>query len=579
MTVETLSSNVVNYLVWRYLQEAGFGSAAVHLQKEWVRDPQELPFASNVKKNAMVELLQDGLYLNHLEAGVKGSHSSPRFGDDHGSQYSIHRSGGPVLRAEDDYNDIPHETNGTLHDNGSKKGPRRKKKSSGPERLNGDAMEIEPNGVHSPSRGESEALVSDVESPNVEEVQTTTLVQGRSLDVQTEKIAELAPSTIITSVDKPGSIINHVMWGHDNDTDRDVLLVAGDSLLRFYDVPTSQTLQSTAGELRNVDYPLPFNSFDVSAFAWKGPSEPGCAAFATQERITNEMSESMSDYKLSLIEGNEYRMISSLGGMIFQITWNQASQLLLTISGNDVAGLIRIWKQDFSYVSYATDQPLLDCQWLFDTRFVVCGEKFLSILELDALSSEIRVLKNFDTGRDWDRVCFDPICRFIACKSLDGDAVALAHLEDATLRIQTFDVAPVTDIAFQPIPNPASHTAESARLLAASFHHGYIQVWNVKEGFDHVYRVELEDRPVGAIAFSPDGFLLAAAGMDTVSIWQAEHGGTPKAQWHGSEEEHWAMPGSDKDAQDPLHRLAWDADSKRLAFALGNQFALINFQR
>ena len=68
MTVEPLSSNVVNYLVWRYLQEAGYGNAALHLSRCWIRDPQALPFARDVQPHALVNLLQDGLWFDKLQA-------------------------------------------------------------------------------------------------------------------------------------------------------------------------------------------------------------------------------------------------------------------------------------------------------------------------------------------------------------------------------------------------------------------------------------------------------------------------------------------------------------------------------
>lgn len=68
MTIEPLSSNVVNYLVWRYLQEAGYGNAALHLSRCWIRDPQALPFARHVQPHTLINLLQDGLWFDKLQA-------------------------------------------------------------------------------------------------------------------------------------------------------------------------------------------------------------------------------------------------------------------------------------------------------------------------------------------------------------------------------------------------------------------------------------------------------------------------------------------------------------------------------
>jgi hypothetical protein len=71
---EKLSSNVMNYLVWRYLQESGYGKTAKQLQYQWMgreASPEQLPFAQNIKKSCLIHLAQDGLLLDCLQAEVK----------------------------------------------------------------------------------------------------------------------------------------------------------------------------------------------------------------------------------------------------------------------------------------------------------------------------------------------------------------------------------------------------------------------------------------------------------------------------------------------------------------------------
>jgi hypothetical protein len=72
--VEKLSSNVMNYLVWRYLQESGYGKTAKQLQYQWMgreQSPDQLPFAHTIKKSCLIHMAQDGLLLDHLQAEVK----------------------------------------------------------------------------------------------------------------------------------------------------------------------------------------------------------------------------------------------------------------------------------------------------------------------------------------------------------------------------------------------------------------------------------------------------------------------------------------------------------------------------
>jgi transducin (beta)-like 1 len=55
-------------LVWRYLQEAGFGNAALQLSRCWLRDPDTLPFAKNIEPHTLIRLVQDGMYFDQLAA-------------------------------------------------------------------------------------------------------------------------------------------------------------------------------------------------------------------------------------------------------------------------------------------------------------------------------------------------------------------------------------------------------------------------------------------------------------------------------------------------------------------------------
>lgn len=54
--------------MWRYLQEAGFGNAALQLSRCWLRDPDSLPFAKNVSPHALIRILQDGMEFDKLRA-------------------------------------------------------------------------------------------------------------------------------------------------------------------------------------------------------------------------------------------------------------------------------------------------------------------------------------------------------------------------------------------------------------------------------------------------------------------------------------------------------------------------------
>ena len=60
----------------RLTTTSGYLRAADRLKRSWLgtspgAEPDRLPFARNVKKHALIELVQDGLFLDQLEATAK----------------------------------------------------------------------------------------------------------------------------------------------------------------------------------------------------------------------------------------------------------------------------------------------------------------------------------------------------------------------------------------------------------------------------------------------------------------------------------------------------------------------------
>ena len=67
----SLRADHINYLIWRYLQESGFGHTAVQMMRDWNSNPQDLPFAEAVKPSDLISILQDGLAYDEITAQVK----------------------------------------------------------------------------------------------------------------------------------------------------------------------------------------------------------------------------------------------------------------------------------------------------------------------------------------------------------------------------------------------------------------------------------------------------------------------------------------------------------------------------
>ena len=55
---------------FRYLQESGYGDAAVKLQRDWNVNAEALPFSKHIQGQALVKLVQKGLRYHHLHLTI-----------------------------------------------------------------------------------------------------------------------------------------------------------------------------------------------------------------------------------------------------------------------------------------------------------------------------------------------------------------------------------------------------------------------------------------------------------------------------------------------------------------------------
>jgi WD40 repeat protein len=145
-------------------------------------------------------------------------------------------------------------------------------------------------------------------------------------------------------------------------------------------------------------------------------------------------------------------------------------------------------------------------------------------------------------------------------------------------------------------PNQAVHPSQtSVHEFATSSMDNTIKVWrfdSINNKFESLFKVHMGlSSPVMTLSYSPDGFYVAGASYDQIKIWKAESGVQPIAHWdgQGSDWHGTTLKLRDQDANgdvrstsdgqlefDADHSLNWDADSKKLAFGLGNQVSTLH---
>ncbi|KAF1962747.1 hypothetical protein CC80DRAFT_512091 [Byssothecium circinans] len=590
MAIEVLSSNVVNYLVWRYLQEAGYGNAALHLSRCWIRDPDTLPFAPNVQPHALINLLQDGLWFDKLQAEAAGNvERNYQFGRDHGPKYPVRNGSLLTLDQGIPAHVLAEQANGAVQEPQPKRGVKRKKapKSNGvveprvAELVNGDAMDVEPNGAtHShPTnsvRAESEPVASEAESPTVAEIPISTLSIGQSTEIQTEIITDLAPhTTFVPGLKDTDRVIEHTSWGS---KEAPVLLTAGKSLLNINMIEAAPSRDSIAA-VQTVGLKLPMENYSITALTWNSSNEVTVSA---REECSNETGEKMMmDKLIKIIDGgDDYQVISSTAGLVNTLRWNKEKELLLSISTDGERGSIKIWKNSNdsipAWIDF-TDTAIFDALWISDSAFVVCGINLFKIYEVGETLSTQRTL---NTQITWETLKYESSSGIIAALGVEGQSsfLGILHPNDS-LNLQTHEYPDkyLSDLDFRSgttesifahtlfgkIPSPPT-------LLSTCSMSGVVRIWDANAPFKCLRRLPTtDDSQAFKVSFSPSGSLLAAAGPDAVTVWDVEKREVPIASWRATE---W---GSDK--WDPgvngEFSLGWEPNESRLTIALGNQIA------
>ncbi|KAF2803502.1 uncharacterized protein BDZ99DRAFT_526429 [Mytilinidion resinicola] len=588
MPVEPLSSNVVNYLVWRYLQESGFGNAAVQLSRSWYHNPDRLPFAKHVSSHALIHILQDGLWFDKLQAEVKDGQRRYQFGRDHGRPFSLHSTESSMLDQQPPP-DLFEETNGTGADAPARRGPTRKKqkKTNGivDRQVNGDAMDIDHNGslqITPSLRGESEAVVSDAESPSVvEEIPISTLSIGQSTYIQTEEHPpwenedptsrglesgypprrELnAPQATNLIAKEPDKEITHTLWDPSAPL---LLLTGGKSLARLQDITDLR---------RSLNFQIPLNDFSVTAVCFTSNEE---VAIAAREEHINEQGDTMKTDKLIKVidAGRDSRIISSVVGMVSTLRWNPSSRTLLSVSTTDMAGSIKIWTNDDTMPAFTAfaESAIMDAAWMTETEFVVCGLNLVQVYQIDG---ELKLLHSFKKEGTWETVKYDPMHRIIICAAFEEELMGVIYLDVTSKGIQTTKHPDkfFSGMELSSLRQPAGDSGRAPCFVGTCAAAG-AYVWDVGDSEDPFREYRHFAVPLATqarcLAFSNSGELVAVGTKDSVLIWKVV-GGAYEVKWLWTE-------GSDLE-QEQEQNLSWNHDDSMLAFSIGGQVAVINLQ-
>ncbi|KAF2405031.1 hypothetical protein EJ06DRAFT_525602 [Trichodelitschia bisporula] len=590
MAIEALTTNALNFVIFKYLQDAGYRSAAERLRREWLGSeghPEHLPFASNVPQHCLINMAQDAMFLDHLESRAKQIPARYVFSGQHTVEHAAIHPGldenapeaalrsSTTSQAPEAH---PHTEDGTSPAAEPQRKPSRKRKTPGASVTNGDVAMEDVNG-HAPMPAEEESP-----APVVEETPpATTLDTGHSRAIYTHEPRNLNQDTTLLDV-LPDRYLERLEW---MPYDPGCLLSMGKGYLRLNRIDASSA--ESGLEHKSVDVALPAQLENVDAFCW---TTPNCAvAVVNSGGPPSQMRTQL--YALTnwcqtsqLLEG------PPLPGLVTSLAYSKSSNLLLYLACART-NVVRVYDVQNNYRAGAfmsLEGEFEEAAWISDTKFVLTGGPRLRFFELTPGNEDIKELEPLQSEHAWRQVKWDPLSGLVALVDQSRTVIGILNSASMTV-IHTSSSQPpappsgqqngtsrptkITAFAFQPIPNPAALDPATPRLLATSLGNGIVHLW-AAASLDYLGKLSMDGlRDIQAIDFSPDGFYLAAAGSTAMGVWRADDNGQlPKATWNALWAEETRRIAS---ADEWCVNLAWDANGKKIAVGFSTREGTVEY--
>ena len=431
-----------------------------------------------------------------------------------------------------------------------------------------------------------------------------TLTNGVSVEVQVApaKVSNLGPTSAILSLN-PSQTISRALW---RPTDTAALLAEGETFCEVWNL-AGQDLQPTSVKPLPSSLFPPNHSTLVTAAAWDtGGSVLALATYSEQEG------------QIHLRDGQDLALIESLPASqraITMLKWHPSGTQLIGVSPvEDTNGqkngagdsIILCW--NFVSGGVAPPSTLSLPATVFDIDYSQAANSHNIYAAAENSVFQCNSSDDMTIEREWIHLGTNgkEIWSFVKGAELPttGSIAVAAAGESGTLWLPHRDLykenahtGPVTGLEIRPRQHPMNGTYHMLEFATSSLD-GTIRIWEVTDdSTDFICIQQLRFEPSASImslAYSPDGFCIAGASYSTMRIWNAQHKYNLMASWEGAEPDWKGSSIQDDDLASAGgrssvngdggpgsadHTLAWHTDSKRLAFGLGSQVAIVNFQR
>ncbi|CAO3679900.1 unnamed protein product [Rhizopus stolonifer] len=488
-----LTSEEVNSIIYKYLQESGFRHTSFAFQYESQVEKSAYR-DTHIQPGALINIVHKGLQFMEIEAHMN-------------EEGELMECNVPFSLLEPHHCELTGNTFNSEPVRTTTKRQRRdeKKQKEREKRARKDIAEddsTENNIVKKNVKEDEEMAESTPPPPPPPTLSQPTIAASTS---------EVLPTVAATTEIEPSDAI--MLKGHRSEvfscawnpiTTSLLASGSGDSTARLWEVPDGKdgaTQSIVLNHLPNLN-----ENKDVTTLDWNPTGTLlVTGSYDGQARIWTQ-------------KGQLRFVMAQHRGPIFSLKWNMKGDLVLSGSADTTT---IIWdpetgemKQQFEFHSLA----ILDVDWMDDTTFASCSsDKTIYICKL----GQSKPLKKWVGHEDEvNAVRWDPSGQYLAscsddmtCKiwSLSSDK-PIQQIRGHTLQIYTLQWAPQKD----------------TRILATASFDASVRLWDALSG-NCLYVLNNHTEAVYSISFSPDARLLASGSFDEVlNVWDTKDGSLKK---------------------------------------------------
>jgi len=561
----------------------------VQLNREWKVEPEKYEFAPSVKGGTLISLIQNGLLYDDLLAEAQGSVKQYTFIDQPfrrpAVQVSTIERPPPrrPSRAGIDGHAAPSENVDVVQPAVSQSCV---ETPDDAQVLGDDAMDVDKEAHAAIITGQKVASSESPVKPDAGEEPTTfatTLELGNSVGIQSESRIEYSVPEMVINTMIPGSDIVHLTW-HPQIPSH--FMATGGSIWRRWEVPASPSAPLTG--ITSSDFGSAAangKKFYIDAVAWSPCGEYLALVMETEISLYGKRGTMLK----ILDQDCKGADLSHNVGTVLSLRWNSDSTLLLAASSivseapasskNEPRGRLTVWNIELESLStsLSTTKPALDACWVPDNGILACGEHFIVWHDSDKPDASP---KQMHTDIVWDKVAYEQSTNTALFLAPEAMTLGIWDLTSLSFRQQPVHESLVSSFALQPL-----QARYPTRFVATCCVAGNIKLWSYMQNdggvLECVQDFHMEnDVPAMAVAFSPGGDKIAAAGGSQIQVWEARVGGKILAKWEALSDDEGRngdamdthrnvnsqLEEMEDDDEEPFHTLSWNSDGTRLAY-------------